>query len=65
MRHFLIATGLLVVLSDTAHAYVDPGVGGMFYQIVILVIGVIAGYFAVAKRFLRRILRRDTDEEDT
>lgn len=48
-----------------SYAYVDPGTGGMFYQIIILVIGAIAGYFAIFKKFFKKLFKkRDTSEKD-
>ncbi len=58
----------IFVLARPAHAYVDPGTAGMLYQIVILALGVIAGYFAFLRKFIRRLFgrnsRRGNNEED-
>ena len=44
----------------SAYAYVDPGTAGMLYQIVILALGVIAGYFAFLRKFIRRLFSRNS-----
>jgi type IV secretory pathway VirB2 component (pilin) len=56
--HFLWATGLSVLFSAKAHAYLDPSSGGMLLQ---LLLGGVAGiltvvkiYFANIKAFLGR-----------
>ena len=60
----VFAFAALLLFSDTAYAYIDPGVGGMLYQIVILIIGAIAGYFAVVKRFLKKWFKKDKDKPE-
>ena len=57
---------VLFIIHEKAYAYVDPGTGGMFYQIIILVIGAIAGYFAIFKKFIKKLFKKkDTSEKDT
>jgi hypothetical protein len=70
MHKFVLSTGfifaVLFVIHEKAYAYVDPGTGGMFYQIIILVIGAIAGYFAIFKKFFKKLFKKkDTSEKDT
>jgi hypothetical protein len=64
----LILSGfLLFLLEGEALAYIDPGTGGLFYQVIILVIGAIAGYFAFFKRKIRGLFGRkevDPDKKD-
>jgi hypothetical protein len=67
MNLCLIASFLafMFFLEGSAFAYIDPGTGGMLYQIIILVIGAILGYFAIAKNFIRKILglkKKDPDD---
>lgn len=50
--------------SGNAYAYVDPGAGGVFYQIIVLVFAVVAGYFAVFKGFIKRIFKKDRNETE-
>lgn len=62
---------LIVLCAGPAHAYVDPGVVGSFYQVVyVVVLGAVLGFivtpFKKAAAFLagvrdglRRLLRRD------
>lgn len=48
-KHLIIVTlaAAGILLSATgALAYVDPGVGGMFYQILLLVGATVAGFLA-------------------
>lgn len=48
----LMFTAFLTFISTvkTAHAYIDPGSAGLLYQVVIMLIAAIIGYFA----FLRK-----------
>ena len=64
-RSLMYTLLILLIYHDTSYAYVDPGTGGMFYQIIILVIGAIAGYFAIFKKFFKKLFKkRDTSEKD-
>lgn len=59
------AAAFTILSPGAAEAYVDPGTGGLFYQIIVLVLGAVAGYFAVAKRFIKRFFgRRPKDSDD-
>lgn len=54
----------------SAYAYVDPGTAGMLYQIVILFIGAILGYFAFLRKRIGGLFKRfkkkgNVDEKDT
>lgn len=67
-KFFALAALSLITFFATrgnAYAYVDPGTGGMFYQIVILVFAVVAGYFAVFKRFIMGIFKKDRTGGET
>jgi hypothetical protein len=65
-RSLILALLILLFYQDISYAYVDPGTGGMFYQIIILVIGAIAGYFAIFKKFFKKLFKKkDTSEKDT
>ncbi len=62
----ITAIFMLLLFNDKAHAYIDPGIGGMFYQIIILIFGVVVAYLAVFKRYVKSFLskRKGADEED-
>jgi hypothetical protein len=60
----IIVFAVLLLFSDTAYAYIDPGVGGALYQVIILIIGAIAGYFAVVKRYLKKWFGKDKDKSE-
>ena len=57
---------ILLLSRGTAYAYIDPGTGGMFYQIIILVFGAAVAYFAIFKRYIKNFFSRKkgADEED-
>ncbi len=61
-----LALSIPLLYHGTAYAYVDPGTGGMFYQIIILLFGAIAAYFAIFRRYIKNLFSRKkaTDEED-
>lgn len=68
---FKLKLGLILLLlillfyQDISYAYVDPGTGGLFYQIIVLIFGVIAGYFAIFKKFLKKLFKKkDTPDKD-
>ena len=54
LRVFFLLLFIVFLISISkvrpAHAYIDPGTAGLLYQIVIMFIAVILGYFA----FLRK-----------
>ena len=60
IKLFLMVTVLLVFsfLAKTAYAYVDPGTAGLLYQVVFLIFGAIAGYFAFLRRFIKKFFGR-------
>lgn len=61
----LIVIPVVVLTAAPAWAYVDPGVGGMFYQLVILAAAAVGGFFAVFKTKLKNKFRgRKTDQTD-
>jgi hypothetical protein len=65
-RSIIFLLLILLFYKDISYAYVDPGTGGMFYQIIILLIGAIAGYFAIVKKFFKKLFKKkDTSEKDT
>jgi hypothetical protein len=57
----LILLLILLILSLTAdaYAYVDPGIGGTIYQIIILVIGGVGVLLVTFKNKLFRIFRKN------
>ena len=57
---------LLIVSEDAAFAYIDPGTGGMLYQVLVLIFGAIAAYFVFLKRYIKGLFTRTqkSDEED-
>lgn len=66
LRLALAALALSLLQAKPAYAYVDPGTGGMLYQIVILVLGAVAAYFAILKRYVKGFFSRSkkrTDED--
>ena len=46
-RNFVIVTALIVLLPRDAHAYIDPGVGSLIFQVVIS--GVLATGYALRR----------------
>lgn len=59
-----LAAALLALAPKSAHAYVDPGVGGMLYQIIILVGAAVASFFAVFRNKLKNMLKGKRADED-
>ena len=57
---------MLLLFNGKAYAYIDPGTGGMFYQIIILLFGAIVAYLAIFKRYIKNFFskKKDADEED-
>ncbi|MFC1769936.1 hypothetical protein ACFLZI_02625 [Nitrospirota bacterium] len=53
-----------LALEGTAQAYIDPGTGGAFYQVLILIIGAIVGYFALFRDYLKRMFRKKRPDKD-
>jgi hypothetical protein len=53
---------LLLVIPSYAYAYMDPGTGGAIYQLLILAIGFIVGYFAFLKRFIKSLFSRKSKD---
>lgn len=49
---------VVVVWPRPAYAYVDPGLGGMLYQIGYLVVAATIGYFAFLRDTIRSWFRR-------
>ena len=62
-------SALLIIWASPAQAYVDPGIGGMFYQIVVLLGAAVAGFFAIFRNKLKNLFggakskRADSDEQ--
>ncbi len=62
-----LAATLLAFAPQSAHAYVDPGVGGMIYQIIILVGAAVASALAVFRNKIKSLFggkRTDEDHDD-
>ena len=60
----LTALALIPLMVADAYAYTDPGSAGAFYQLVVLAIGVVAGYFAVFRRHIKNFFAgRGKDSE--
>ena len=57
---------ILLLFGGKAHAYIDPGMGGMLYQIIILLLGAALAYLAVFKRLIKNFFskKKEGDEED-
>lgn len=55
---------LILVLSGTSHAYIDPGVGGMFYQVILLIIGAIVSYLAVFRQSIKNMFGKKNKEKE-
>lgn len=45
----------LLLIPENAHAYIDPGTGGMLIQIII---GVAAGFFFTVRHYVVTFFRR-------
>ncbi len=67
----IIAAGTLLVLcaSEPAHAYTDPGTGGLLYQIIIVLLALLGSYFAffknwIARKFKGKAEAREDDEKN-
>lgn len=67
-RIFCVVAIMTFLFAKPAHAYADPGTGGLIYQIVIVFLAFIASYFAFLKDFFRRAFKRGSeknpDDED-
>jgi len=55
-----------LILATPAHAYVDPGTGGMLYQTVVMAGVAVAGFFAVFRNKIRSLFsgRKKKDAGD-
>ncbi len=64
-KHRLFTGTLILALfcAAPAQAYVDPGTGGMLYQLVIMAAAVVAGGFAIFKTKLRNFFAKSKGEE--
>lgn len=56
-----LTPALLCLTQVPAHAYVDPGVGGMFYQILLLAGVAVAGFFAAFRTKISAYFSRKKD----
>ena len=63
MKRFILLSSFVFLSPTDAFAYVDPGTGGLLYQVLILFAGVVAGYFAFFKRFLKSLFSRKDHSE--
>lgn len=50
---FFLCVWAFLIAPECAQAYIDPGSGGLVYQVLILVLGLIGGYFAFLKKFIK------------
>lgn len=57
-----LAAGLIG--AAPAMAYVDPGVGGMFYQILLLVGATVAGFLAAFRSKISAYFSKKRDQAD-
>ena len=55
---FFLVFSLDTIVPTRAHAYVDPGVAGMLYQIVIIVLVGIGTFFVSFKNAIVRFFKR-------
>jgi hypothetical protein len=60
---FVLAIMAIFLVSEPAYAYADPGTAGLLYQIVIIIFASLVSYFLFVKDLLRRLFRRNTEEE--
>lgn len=50
---------LIISVTENAYAYADPGVGGLLYQIVVIILSGIGLFLISLKTKLFRILRKN------
>ena len=65
MQLIALFLAMVVLLPNTAMAYIDPGAGSMLLQVLL---GGIAGLFVMVKLYWRRflgILKKPSDKSDT
>lgn len=53
---------ILLFFSGDAHAYMDPGTGGLLYQLIIVFLAAITSYFAFFSGWIKRFFKKDTKE---
>ncbi len=53
---------LILLIPSKVYAYIDPGTGGILYQIVVLAIGAVAGIWLSVKGIIKRLFKRRRDE---
>jgi hypothetical protein len=56
LRTLAVAVVLLGIDIAPVYAYIDPNIGGLFYQILLPLLIVIAGAWAVFRQWISRIL---------
>jgi hypothetical protein len=48
---------------DTAYAYVDPGAGGLTYQIIVIALAIIVSYVVLIKGNVTKIFKKGARTE--
>ncbi|WP_338601297.1 hypothetical protein [Desulfoferula mesophila] len=57
MRISIVLFVILLVVPSAAHAYVDPGTGGMIYQIIILLGAAVSGVITIFRKKIMAFFR--------
>lgn len=66
-RACFLCAFVFLIAPQRAEAYVDPGTGGLVYQMLILFVGLIAGYLAFLKKYIKSLFssKRSEPSDDT
>ncbi len=63
-----LATFFVLLGIEPAYAYVDPGTGGLLYQVIVVFLAVLVSYLTIFKDLIRKLFKRpagkQSDEED-
>ena len=65
---FSLSIVIVCIACGSAYAYVDPGTGGLLYQIVFIIIALVGSYLGFLRNFIKRVFgqkgQQVPDEED-
>ncbi len=61
---FIILPLLLLAAPGAAHAYVDPGMGGMFYQVLVMVGAAAAGALAIFRNKIKAFFGKKNQDHE-
>ena len=53
---------ILFLFSEDAHAYLDPGTGGLLYQLIIVFLAMITSYLIFFSGWIKGFFKKDTKE---